>query len=67
MIPQPADNFGLENSWYHDFCTGVDIVAIDGKAALRIRHLVREVIPYSVLQWDGNEWTVLTQYIDDID
>ena len=69
VIAQPADNFGIEEYgyWYHDFCTGADIVMVDGKAALRIRHLIREVIPYSVLLWNGQEWTISTQYADRID
>ena len=67
VIPQPADNFGLEYDWYYYFCTGASLVTVDGKAALRIRHLMREVIPYSVLLWDGQEWAVSMQYADDID
>jgi len=67
VIPQPADNFGLEHDWYHDYCTGASIVTVDGKTALRIRHLMKEVIPYSVVHWNGQEWTVAMQYADDVD
>jgi len=49
------------HNWY-DFCTGVSILTFDGNTALEIEHLQREVTPYSVVLWNGQEWIVAEQY-----
>jgi len=59
IIPPPMDTD--YHNWY-DFCTGVSILTLDGKTALEIQHLQREVTPYSVVLWNGQEWIVAEQY-----